>query len=476
LALALHATPSVSPLPGPEWAQTAFGQADLGDARRTRRLVALAAAWGAQPTAAFPTLAGEPAATKALYRFFDLPAHVYDRDIPEAIRATLHQATKQQLAGAERVLAVQDTTSLDFTHHPATTDLGPLETARRVGLFVHTTLAVGLDGQPLGLLAQEVWAREPSGAAPRPSRRERPIKEKESHKWLTALRTSQQGLPPGVTLVHVGDQEADIFELFQAAAGLPQTELLVRATGDRRVAEAPGLLRTAAFAQAVVDTRDLPLPRADDRPARTAHLTLRYAPLTLLPPRTLGAAPALPVTAVLVQEVEPPPETEPIEWLLLTTVPVDSVAAAWERVAWYTYRWRVERYHLVLKSGLRIEQRHLGTAERLDCCLAVASGLASELLRLTYWARTQPTAPAQGLLAPTEWAVLWTARHPGRPVPPAPTVRDVVREIAALGGFLGRRRDGEPGVITLWRGLHRLHDLLQGYQLAQFLTPDVGKS
>jgi hypothetical protein len=221
----------------------------------------------------------------------------------------------------------------------------------------------------------------------------------------------------------------------------------------------------------------LALPRADDRPARDAHLALRYAAVALVPPRRRGGGrlPPVDVDAVLVEEDAAPAGQEPVRWLLLTSVPVADVASAWERVTWYTYRWRVERYHLVLKSGLRIEQRQLATAARLELCLAVCGVVASRLLRLTYLARVRPAAPAACVLPPDAWPVLWAARHPHAPAPPpaAPTLRQAVREIAALGGFLGRRGDGDPGVITLWRGWQRLQDLRAGYHLATAL-PTVG--
>jgi hypothetical protein len=459
------------------WAQRELAHAALGDARRTRRLVDLTARWAAQPTQSFPTLATSRGALKAHYRFIDLSARVFDREIPDAIRQAHAQATATRLTGLPLVLAVQDTTSLDWTHHPATADLGPLETARRQGLLVHSTLAVRPDGQPLGLLAQDVWAREPAARGQRAQRHQRPVAAKESAKWLRALHAARAVVPETVQLVHVGDQEADVYDLFVAAQALPQTAQLVRATRERRVDTPQQTLRATLPAQSGADTRAVDLPRADDRPTRTATLTVRYQRLTLPPPayRAAEHLPAVSLDAVLVQEADAPAGVEPIEWLLLTTVPVHSPADAWERVRWYTYRWRIERYHLVLKSGLRLEARQLGTAARLDCALAIASVIASRLLELTYAARTQPDAPATAWVSPTEWTVVWTARHPGHPVPPQPTLRQVVREIAGLGGFLGRRRDGEPGVITLWRGLQRLHDLLQGYYLALTIHPDVGK-
>jgi hypothetical protein len=464
----------LSPAPLDQWAAAELGQAQLGDPRRTRRLVRLTAAVAAQPHASLAQACGDAASTKAAYRFFE-GAETSFLDRPAAIRTAHCTATKQRVAAQAWVLAVQDTTSLDFTGHVATA-LGPLETAGRSGLFVHSTLAVSLAGVPEGLLAQQVWARPPAPPGGRPPRRTRPIAAKESQKWLTALAESRQALPPGVTLVHVGDREADIYDLFCAAAARPDTELLIRAAQDRRVASERGTLWAQLDAQPVADTRVVPLPRADDRPARPARLTLRWARVVLQPPRHRAAErlPALPVDAVLVREEAAPPGEAPIEWLLLTTVPVTDVASAWERVTWYTYRWRVERYHFVLKSGCRIEQRHLETAARLACCLAVYAVVACWLLRLLYTARATPDAPVTTLLQLDEWALLWQARHPTASPPAAPTLRLLVREIAGLGGFLGRRADGEPGVRTLWQGLQRCFDLLTGYHLARQLSELVG--
>lgn len=457
-----------------EWAEAELGTAELGDVRRTRRLVQVASALAAAPTASIPQACGDAAQTKGAYRFFEGAETVLNADLPAAIRTAHCRAIKQQLADQAVVLAVQDTTDLTW-HTQAIRGLGPLEGPHGRGLFVHSTLAVTLAGVPLGLLAQQVWAREPT-APGRATRRQRAITAKESQKWLTALTASRADLPSAVTLVHVGDREADIYDLFRAATALPQTELLVRAAQDRRVAETETTLWPTVAAQPVADTRAVPVPRAADRPARDAQLTLRWTPVTLQPPRHRASEhlPPIPVTALLVQEEAAPPGEEPIAWLLLTTLPVPSVTAAWERVHWYTYRWRIERYHFVLKSGCRLEQRHLETDTRQACSLAVYSVIACWLLRLLYQARTAPAVPALTVVNREEWAILWHARHPDAPLPPAPTLRDLVREIAALGGFLGRRQDGEPGLKTLWQGLSRLRDLLLGYHLARHFVQNVG--
>jgi hypothetical protein len=295
----------------------------------------------------------------------------------------------------------------------------------------------------------------------------------------------------------VGDREADLYDLLAQARQTPHTEVLVRAAQDRRLArtgegETPRLWAHLER-QPLRDTREVAVPRADERPARVARLELRLARVRLRPPKARAAVreglAELEVSAVLVRE-RVPPEGLPagstrIEWLLLTTLgrgdagePREpSVAQAWEWVRWYGFRWRVERYHLILKSGCRIEERQLGTAARLSCCLALYAVIASWLLVLTYQARTTPEAPASPLLSAADWVLLWQVRHPGRPCPTEePTMRQALRELAGLGGFLGRRGDGEPGPMTLWRGLTRWYDLREGARLGQRLASarDVG--
>jgi hypothetical protein len=465
-------------LPGPEpgWAAAELGAAALGDARRTRRLVRLAEAAAARPAASLPEACGDAAGAKAAYRLFDLAARAPGVDVPGAIRAAHAAAAGARLAGEPLVLVAQDTTELDYSAQAATAGLGPIGNGGQRGLLLHSALAVTPDGVPRGLLAQQLWARPEAGPG-RGRRRQRAAADKESGKWLRALEQARAAAPGGTTLVHVGDREADVYDLFVAAAATPGTALLVRAAWDRRTSGPQGRLRAELAAAPEAERRAVALPRADDRPGRAATLALRFATVALRPPKHRAAEglPAVAVDAVLVREVDAPAGAEPVEWLLLTTVPVRSAADGWQRVDWYRLRWRVERYHLVLKSGCRVERLQLETAARLAAALALYATVASALLELTYRARAAPDAPAAALLAPDQWAVLWAARHPGAPAPPAPTLRQAVREVAGLGGFLGRRGDGEPGLTTLWRGLRRLHDLLHGYRLArQLLTEDVG--
>jgi hypothetical protein len=204
---------------------------------------------------------------------------------------------------------------------------------------------------------------------------------------------------------------------------------------------------------------------------------LRFATIELQPPQQhpqLASLQPIIVQVILAQEENPPTGVEPINWLLLTTLAIASVADVVQYLRWYSYRWLIERYHYVLKSGCRVEQLQLESAARLQRALATYVIVAWRLLWITYQARAFPDQPADSVLAPHEWQALYCRIHK-TPIPAKtpPTVHTCVRWIAQLGGFLGRKRDGEPGVKTLWRGLRRLHDIALTWQLSHSSLPVV---
>jgi hypothetical protein len=447
-----------------DWAVTEVGDAALGDTRRTARLVHLATVLGAQPTASLPDATDDPATLKAAYRFF-----ANDAVDPAQILASHIQATVTRLRAVPLVLAVQDTTYLDWTHHPATTGLGPLVHATQQGLLAHTTLAITPERVPLGLLAQAVWARDPATFAQQADHKQRPIGEKESQKWLTSLAAvaDLRAVCPTTQFVSVGDAEADVYDLF-CAPRPPGVDLLVRAGQNRRVAQPEQYLWEAVAAAPIAATRVVAVPPRAGQPARLATLTVQWQRVTLQPPRRRRAegVAAVPVWAVLAVEPDPPPGGTAVEWLLLATVPVTGTAEALERLDWYTCRWGVEVWHKVLKSGCRIEARQLETADRLKRCLALYSVIAWRILYGTMLARAVPEAPCTALLEADEWQALYCAIH-RTPTPPTspPPIRTAVRWIAQLGGFLGRTGDGEPGVTVLWRGFQHLVDLTTMYRI-----------
>jgi hypothetical protein len=452
------------------WAVSELADADLGDLRRTKRLVELAGVLAQHPTAAFPEACGDGAMLKAAYRFF-----ANDAIEPQDFLASHIEATYSRLHQVPVVLAVQDTTEVDWTSHLATQGLGPLGHTARQGLLVHSTLAFTPERVPLGLLAQHVWARDPEDVGKRTRRKQLPISQKESQKWLTSLEavgSAHDGCPQ-TRFVSVGDREADVYDLL--AAERPEgVELVIRAAWDRAVSAPERSVWATVEAQPIVEHLRLQVPRRGPHPGRDATLALRFCPLTVRPPRHRQAEglPAVALWAVQVREVEPPDGVEPIEWLLLTTVAVQTVADAIERVEWYACRWGIEVWHRILKSGCRIEARQLATGERLQRCLTLYSIIAWRVFYATLLARAVPEMPCSVLLEIEEWQALYGAIH-HCPTPPEspPSLGQAVRWIAQLGGFVGRRRRDQPGAETLWRGFQHLTDLTRMYRIMRSAPP-----
>jgi hypothetical protein len=274
------------------WAVEEFAAAHLGDRRRNARLIDLATTLGRQPTAALPQACADEAQLDAAYGFFANP-HI----APAAILASHVQATIERCAAQPRILAVQDTTLLDYSHHPATTGLGPLATPSHQGLFAHSTLAVTPDRLPHGLLAQETWVRDPANVGKRAQRRGLPIAEKESHKWLTSLQAVNAAAVacPTTHFVSIGDREADVYDLFLETRPA-NVDLLVRAAWDRRTrGDAPRLWACLAAAPEQV-TAQVDLARRGDQAPRQATLTVRWRAVCLRPPdhRRAEGLPAVP--------------------------------------------------------------------------------------------------------------------------------------------------------------------------------------
>jgi hypothetical protein len=454
------------------WADDELRHADLGDCRLNHRLARLVGDLAAQPTAAVPMACGSWAATKAAYRFWDNDA-VRGTDI---LAAHCRRTGDRLPADGQPVLAVQDTTTLNFSRHPATADLGYLSDPAQRGLLVHSTLGVGPDGVPLGLLAQEVWARPDADFGKRRDRNRKETQDKESQRWLDGLAATEQALPPGQAVVTVADREADFYDLF-AAPRRPGHDLLIRARSRRRIKHEARLLGHGIATSPARGRLRVKLPRANGRPGRTATLTLRWGTFAIEPPSThprRRQLAALPLTVVLAEEANPPPGVPAVRWLLLSTLPVRRCGDAVRLVRWYARRWLIERFNYVLKSGCRLEQLQLQTAARLERALATYAIVAWRLLWLTYAARRDQDGPCDEVLEPEEWQVLQA--HSGQqPTAAPPRLREAVGLVARLGGFLGRRGDGAPGVRVLWRGLGRLEDLVTGYRLArqQVTLPDT---
>lgn len=455
-----------------DWAAEEFAQARLGDARLNARLLSLVRDFYARPRAQIPQACGSRAKAKAAYRFFDHASTTMD-----AILQSHYQASLARIAAQPVVLAVQDTTSLNYNTQPATRNLGPIGTRAEtsLGLLAHDTMAFTPEGLPLGLVDVQVWARDAREFGKKHRRKSLPIEQKESSKWLRSVQAAArlQARCPNTTVVSVGDREADIFELFDLARTLPHAPgLLVRAEQNRALTAEQGRLWEHLARQPIAGYQQLQVPRRDKRPARLAQMAISYAQVGLKAPQSKSHLKPVTLWAVWAREIEAPAGIEPLEWMLLTTCQVTSFAQATEKIAWYTARWGIEVYHRTLKSGCRIETRQLGSADRIEACLAIDLVVAWRILHLTRLGREHPDVPCTLYFNEMEWKALVTYinRNPVLPEKP-PTLREATRMVASLGGFLGRKGDGEPGTQTLWLGLQRLDDLTGMYAILVDMLP-----
>lgn len=450
-----------------DWAEEELGRAQLGDERLRKRLLMIARGFYARPQSNVPqSCDGDRAKTKAAYRFFDHEQVSMDTVLQSHYAATAARAAKQPV-----VLAAQDTTSLNYSTHPAAQRLGSIGTDANgaIGLLVHDTMAFNLEGTPLGLLDVQCWARDPKQFGKRHRRRQLPFEAKESVKWLRSLQALErvQSQCPQTKLVSVGDREADIYELFIWATQKPgRPHLLIRAEQDRRVQEEHGYLWEHLAAQPLSGIKEVRLPRRGKRPARIARLEVRFGAAQLRCPRNGPRMPNVLLWAVWARESQPPAGQERVEWMLLTTLPVESFDAACEKLDWYTKRWGIEVFHRTLKSGCQIENRQLGHADRIAGCLAIDLVVAWRIFHLCKLGRETPEVPCTVYFEEIEWQALVGFIHKD-PVPPPkpPSLREALRMTASLGGFLGRKGDGEPGTQTLWLGLQRLDDITEAWKV-----------
>jgi hypothetical protein len=446
-----------------DWAALEWGGVDLGDARLAKRLVTLGRDRYARPQANLPQSCGSRAKTKAAYRLLDHPEATLNTLLAPHVDATVARMLAMPL-----VLVAQDTTSLNYSAHPATEEMGPIGTTETgpMGLILHDSLAFTPDGTPLGLLHAKCWKRD--GIGKKHERHHLPIEDKESVKWLDSFNATAAAAArcPHTQVISIGDREADIYELFALASKAARGPgLLVRARHDRVIEESDWRLITHIEAKPASGIQPLHVPRQGSRAARVANLTVRYGQISLPPPDNKKGN-LIKLWAVLAREEDAPAGVAALNWLLLTTVPTTCFEAACERLQWYAKRWGIEVFHRTLKSGCKIENRQLGHARRLEACLAIDMVVAWRIFHLTKLGREIPDVPCTVYFEEAQWQALtaFVTRQPRPPKTP-PTLRETIRMVASLGGFLGRKGDGEPGTQTLWLGLQRLDDITEAWKI-----------
>jgi hypothetical protein len=404
------------------WVEAEFGKVDLGHEDRNQRLVRIVTAKAQQPSAPYTEcFAGNRHELKAYYRFIDSEAEEVN---PKSILQGHRERTIGRMKKYERVLAIQDTTDLDFSerlHCNGLGDIGKNQTgAVSQGLKMHSSLAVSEKGVPLGVLKTQIYASHYDETQ---KAQNRPIEEKETYRWLTTVDDLNEAAEylPETELIAVGDRESDMFELFDhRRRKAPRVHLLVRAKHNRCLEEDSRKLFDHLDDLPVMAQARIEVPRQREKkskpskpgrialPARTAHVDVKWDKVTLSPPDTSQTRDLEPVEIYALSVVEPhPPEgAKALRWVLLTTVAIRSRKEALRCLRWYTMRWRIEEWHRVLKSGCHIESHQHHTADRLARAICIDAVIAWRVMLLALLGREVPEMPCELLFSSWECRLL----------------------------------------------------------------------
>ncbi len=452
------------------WAKHELSEMRTKDKRINARLIQLLSDFYNNPLANIPEACGDKMSVKAAYRLLSNKKVCFDE-----ILESHYEATSERCIGETFLLAAQDSTFLDHTSHKKTSGLGHINTKvdKSQGLVVHDTMVFNDQGTPLGLIDVHCWAR-PEGKLVKqdPSRS---IEEKESYKWLRSYNSASllQSRNKDATVISMGDRESDIYELFSEYENTTKgAQLLIRSERSRhrkiidlkteKVSELWDVLPNVNSTKKI----NVNIPGNSEHPARKAVVSIRHKAITLHPPAGKNYLPYVQAWAVYAKEDFPQDSENYLEWMLLTTLPVNNDTEAHQMVSYYSKRWGIEIYHKVMKSGCGVEKRQVNTAEKLKRVLALDMIVAWRIFYLTKIGRETPDLPCTVFFEDHDWKslVCFSNKTPCPPDIP-PNLSDATRLVAKLGGFIDRKSDGLPGNEVIWRGLERLHDISTSWVL-----------
>jgi len=464
-----------------QWIAEELRDVALGDARLDRRYALLLDRLSAHPMRSIPAACRGWSETQAAYRFFS-NARV---DVPTLL-GPHYQATQRRIAQEPVVLLAQDTSELDLTRREERVrGSGPLNATSRQGFFVHPMLSMTPACVPLGLVDAKIWARDEATFGQTGQRGSKPIEQKESYRWLTGYRRACEvaAAAPSTTVIALSDSEGDIYECLAESsrreAGAGRADWIVRACQNRCTVDAAGasgallwdtVARTPVLGASTVSVRRSAASshdgrrRRQGRRSREATVKVRATSVTLkAPSRPGGQLENVTVQAILVREESAPADEPPVEWLLLTSLPIEDFEAIQTVIAYYCCRWQIEIYFRVLKSGCRVEALQLETAERFQACLALYLIVAWRVLSVIMLGRHSPDAPCDVAFEPHEWKSVYHVVA-GEPVPAdPPLLGEMVDMVARLGGYLGRKHDSPPGPKAMWIGMQRMMDFSRAW-------------
>lgn len=443
---------------------------------------------GNSASLSIPAACGGWYETKAAYRFFD-----HESVTTESILTPHIESTFSRMKHHSVVLLLQDTTTLNFTGQKEREDIGPINHEKHLGLLLYPLLAVTPERLCLGVLDITHWAREKvRHRTDREKSRDNhkiPLEEKESYRWLKSYRKANEVAlqVPETMVITVADREANIYYLYHEAQHAYSSQestaayWLIRSSSNRRILNDNGRPDNQKLIEKTKNTAPLgtitfEIPGKEKQIGRVVTQNLYATELTLCPPdrkrklSTKYGDKTVTVTVVIAEEVNPPEDQEPLEWVLLTNVKINDAAGAHNILKWYLCRWQIEVYFRILKSGCRIEKLQINEKQHFDPCLVVYMIIAWRILYLTVLSRECPDIDCELIFSTEEWRMAHIIIKKDSPPDKPPSLQVMVHMIASMGGYLNRKNAPEPGPTTLWIGLQRLKDFLLAKQALSNIT------
>ena len=464
-----------------EWVLDEFNNIDLGDTRLNNRLTKITSQLFSASESSIPSACEGWTGAKACYRFFKNPKTDYMKILQEHRNKSLDRA-----GDVGTVLVIQDTTFINYANHHKTTGLGRIGKnikADSSGLIMHSALALDANGIPIGLLDQKIYARPFLQGLNSRNRHKTPIEDKESNRWLESLRNSIHGVKNPSRLVTIADREADIYE-FMFEIEKNKSNFLIRAIRNwpinKRKKRSPSTGRIWEFMtnQNVIGHINTKVPKKNGNKERDVKLTVKVGTFSIHAPirrrkEVLHDAKPIKIYAIYVQEVvgSTPSGEKPIEWMLLTNIPTINIEEALLRVKWYKFRWQIELFHKILKSGYNIEKCRLSDAERLKRYLTIISINAFRILFISNYQKKKNVDVNKVFSSDEIIAIRLKGNiRKNKKL----EMKDAVIIVAKMGGFFGRKSDATPGFITIWRGMKKLSEIVETINMVKCRNKTCG--
>lgn len=457
-----------------DWIIEELATLSLGDKRLNKRAQKILTQLSSNPTDSIPVACRGAAETKATYRFFD-----NDQVTSDKIQETHLEATLSRMAEHSVVLIPQDTTVLNFSKQYDRQDAGPTTKDSAHGIYLHSAIAITPDKVCLGVLSSKQWHREALQKLTRKERTKinysRSIEDKESYRWIENYNKANEYARklPNTTVVSIADREGDIYNIYEEAQNIfskaeAKAHYLIRAKTDRKVCTEEGKsteykIKSALKEEKSLGQLTLEISETKTRKSRVADLTIYSKKIYIgLPDKRKREENYNPVeiTAILCIELNPPATAEAIEWLLVTDLSATTFEEAYEKIQWYSSRWQIEIFFKVLKSGCKIEKIQL-TEKNFSACLSFYMIIAWRILYVVIMGRHSPDISCECVFSKEEWQTTYIVVHRKKPPEIPPTLNEMTRMVASLGGYINKKSNPEPGVKTMWIGLRNMQEHLK---------------